>query len=137
MSADHSKIPFTVKQIEIAHQQVKSGADFPAYIDQIIDMGVRSFETFVTDSHTRYRGENGYQVDSEPQYNPLPIAQLSDPEAFKAFLKAHQLGNSDYLSFCRQCAQTGIYKWIVSIKDRTCSYYDRQGNVLLVETIPS
>jgi len=40
---------FTVEQIESAHGKVKSGADFPNYIQEIKKLGVVSFETwFVT-----------------------------------------------------------------------------------------
>jgi hypothetical protein len=40
---------FTVEQIKTAHGKVKSGADFPAYIQDIKKLGVTSYETFVTD----------------------------------------------------------------------------------------
>ncbi len=43
---------FTVEQIKTAHSKVKSGADFPAYIQDINKLGVASYETFVTDGHT-------------------------------------------------------------------------------------
>jgi len=36
---------FTVKEIQEAHAKVKSGADFPKYIQEIKKMGVTGFET--------------------------------------------------------------------------------------------
>ena len=50
---------FTVEQIESAHEKVKSGADFPNYIQEIKKLGVLSFETWVFDGHTEYFGKNG------------------------------------------------------------------------------
>jgi hypothetical protein len=50
---------FTVEQIELAHEKVKSGADFPKYIQEIKALGVKGIETWVKDSHTEYFGENG------------------------------------------------------------------------------
>lgn len=38
---------FTVQQIELAHEKVKTGADFPKYIQDIKELGVIAFETFV------------------------------------------------------------------------------------------
>lgn len=38
---------FTVEQIEEVHEKVKSGADFPKYIQEIKQIGVVSFETWV------------------------------------------------------------------------------------------
>jgi uncharacterized protein YbcV (DUF1398 family) len=137
MSLYNSEIPFMVGQIETAHQKVKSGSDFPAYIREITDLGVKSFVTFVTDSHTEYHGVNGYKATSNPQYEPIRIAGKSDQARFKAYLKEHQKGSSDYFTFCRQCAETGIDKWSVSVEKMTCTYFDQQGKEVLVEMIPS
>ena len=38
---------FTVEQIKEAHSKVKSGADFPQYIQEIKILGVTAFETWV------------------------------------------------------------------------------------------
>lgn len=127
---------FTVEQIEQAHEKVKSGADFPRYIQKIKALGVIAFETRVKDSHTEYFGENHYQTSSQPQYKELTIALESQSEQFTNYLKSHQRGETDYYTFCQHCAETGIEKWIVSLQDMTCIYYDRTGKEILVEKIP-
>lgn len=127
---------FTVSQIELAHSKVKSGADFPSYIREIKQMGVDAFETWVRDSHTSYLGKNGYQADSEPQYEDLQISDVSDQEKFSHYLKIHQQGETDYYTFCRHCAETGIEKWFVSLENMTCTYYDKSGGQILEEQIP-
>lgn len=127
---------FTVKQIEQAHLKVKTGADFPRYIQEIKNLGVVAFETYVKDSHTQYFGANGYQTKSNPQYAELTIATKSDKEKFRHFLKEHQQGKTDYHTFCLQCAETGIEKWIVSLDKMTCTYYDQSGSEILQELIP-
>ncbi|UIR57057.1 DUF1398 domain-containing protein [Sphingobacterium sp. SRCM116780] len=128
---------FTVEQIERAHDQVKSGADFPNYIQEIKQMGVIAFETWVMDSHTKYFGKDNYRTQSTPQYSALAIAVTADTEKFKTCLKIHQEGKTDYYTFCRDCAETGIEKWLVDLTKMTCSYYDKAGNEILVEIIPS
>ena len=127
---------FTVEQINQAHEKVKSGADFPKYIQEIKQMGVTSFESWVTDSHTEYFGENNYQTKSLPQYENLTIADSSNREKFCRYLKIHQQGETDYLTFCRHCAETGIEKWIVCLDEMTCTYYDKAKNKILIEPIP-
>lgn len=127
---------FTVEQIEQAHSKVKSGADFPKYIQEIKAMGVTGFETWVKDSHTGYFGANGFNTGSEPQYADLTIREVSDRENFRQYLKKHQRGETDYLQFCRDCAETGVEKWVVSLETMTCTYFDKAGNELLVEQIP-
>jgi len=128
---------FTIQQIDDAHSKVKSGADFPKYIQDIKQLGVVSFETYVFDSHTEYFGKNSYQIKSQAQYNDLIIADKSDKIRFLEYLKTHQQGQTDYLAFCGHCAQTGVEKWIVSIDKMTCTYYDKAGNELLAEAIPA
>ena len=127
---------FTVKQIDKAHEKVKSGADFPKYIQEIKQMGVTAYETWVNDSHTEYFGKNDDQTKSRPQYENLSIADNSNSEKFRQYLKIHQHGETDYFTFCKHCAETGIEKWVVSLTEMTCTYYDKAGNEILVEKIP-
>ena len=127
---------FTVEQIQQAHQKVRSGADFPKYIQEIKAMGVTGFETWVVDSHTDYFGENGFRTSSRSRYPDLDISDTVDPGRFRKQLKIHQQGQTDYLTFCKDCAETGIEKWIVDLAAMTCTYYDKAGNEILVEQIP-
>ncbi len=55
---------FTVEQIELAHSKVKSGAEFPKYIQEIKEIGVTAFETWVNDSHTKYFGKDDFTTKS-------------------------------------------------------------------------
>lgn len=128
---------FTVEQIDKAHKKVKSGADFPKYIQEITQLGVVSFETWVKDSHTEYRGKEGYKTTSKPQYTELTIADTVDKERFIAYLKSHQQGQTDYYTFCTHCAETGIERWVVRLDVMTCIYYDKTGEEILKEEIPN
>ena len=127
---------FTTEQIKAAHSKVKSGADFPAYIQDIKKLGVTFYETFVTDGHTDYYGANDYKTSSVAKYDTLTIAQVSNIEQFKTDIKAHQQGKTDYPTFCNDCAKSGIEKWAVCMDKMTCTYYDKAGNELLAEQIP-
>lgn len=127
---------FTVAQIEEAHSKVKSGADFPKYIQEIKEMGVLSFETWVKDSHTVYFGANHFSTKSDPQYSDLAIATQTNEDEFVKQLKAHQQGQTDYYTFCKDCAENGIEKWIVDLDKMTCIYYDKASEEILVEQIP-
>lgn len=127
---------FTVAQIEQAHEKVKSGADFPKYIQEIKAMGVLGFETWVKDSHTDYFGTDGFKTSSAPQYENLSIADEVNKDQFVKQLKAHQQGQTDYYTFCKDCAENGVEKWIVDLEKMTCIYYDKADNELVVEQIP-
>lgn len=127
---------FTLEQIKTAHSKVKSGADFPAYIQDIIKLGVTSYNTYVTDGHVEYRGLENYQLTSPAKYGQLTIADTSNKDQFQKDLKAHQQGKTDYPTFCNDCAKSGIYKWEVRMDMMTCTYFDKAGNEMLTEKIP-
>lgn len=127
---------FTVEQIKTAHSKVKSGADFPAYIQEIKKLGVTYYETFVTDGHTDYIGNDDYKTTSPAKYEPLIIAIECNKEQFKIDLKEHQQGKTDFPTFIKMCAEFGIEKWVVCMDKMTCSYFDKAGNEILVEQIP-
>lgn len=127
---------FTSEQIKAAHSKVKSGADFPAYIKEIKSMGVTHYEAYVTDGHIDYHGADQHTAKVPAKYNPLSIADTADVNEFKAELLAHQQGKTDYLTFIKMCADTGIEKWEVCMDKMTCTYFDKAGNEILVEEIP-
>lgn len=127
---------FTLTDIKNAHSKVKSGADFPAYIRELKKMGVVEYDTFVVDGHTEYRGAESFKVTSPAGYDALPVIATSNKDQFVADLKAHQAGQTDYPTFCRDAAKSGVEKWRVRMDTMTCTYFDRTGNELLVEAIP-
>jgi len=136
LQQEYFKGKFTLTQIKAAHQKVKSGADFPSYIRELIQLGVRTYDIYVSDGHAAYFGAGDYQALSEARYPALSINADPDPERFRAHLLLHQQGGSDYLTFCRHCAETGITKWTADLQAMTCTYYDDDGNEILAETIP-
>jgi uncharacterized protein YbcV (DUF1398 family) len=127
---------FTVEQIKSAHAKVKTGADFPRYVQDILKLGVRRYESFVADGHILYFGIHDYRIQAPAKYDRLHVAEKSNTNQFRKELKEHQQGKTDYLSFCRICAEQGVYKWIVDLSEMTCTYYDNAGNEMLVEKIP-
>lgn len=128
---------FTIEQIKSAHSRVKSGADFPKYIQELISLGVKSYDCFVADGHTEYSGENGFEIKSAAKYDEIFVAENARIEQFKHYLKIHQAGETDYLTFCNHSAETGVEKWKVAMTEMTCIYFDKKGNQILIETIPN
>jgi uncharacterized protein YbcV (DUF1398 family) len=127
---------FTVEQIKAAHSKVKSGADFPSYIREIKQLGVTGYEVSVTDGSSNYSGKNSYKTAAPAKYEKMPIARNTNAAQFLADLKAHQQGKTDYMTFCADCAKSGIEKWLVNLDKMTCTYYDLSGNEILTEEIP-
>lgn len=128
---------FTIDQIKEAHSRVKSGADFPAYIQDLITLGVQGYDTFVNDGHVEYFGADNFREVATETYNSITIAPSANKERFIEFLVMHQDGQTDYLTFCNHAGQCGIAKWSVNIIEMTCTYFDPSGAEILIEKIPT
>ena len=128
---------FTLQAIKDAHSKIKIGADFPTYIQELKVLGITKYDTYVRDGHAVYFGNEGFQLQSLPTYKPLRVANISDKERFKHYLKNHQRGQTDYHTFCKDAAATGVEKWTVDMAEMTCTYYEKQHNKMQVEVIPT
>ena len=126
---------FELIEIDAAHAKVLSGVDFPNYIQDLIKLGVKTYSTYVINGQTIYLGDNDYELKSKRKYLPLRIANISDKDRFKHYLKNHQRGQTDYQTFCSNCAETGVEKWTVDMNNMTCTYYDKANNKMLEEQI--
>lgn len=127
---------FTLEQIRTAHAKVKSGADFPSYIQELKGLGLIQYCHFVSDGHTEFLGKNNYSIQSDAKYPALTISNHSDIEKLGIDLKAHQKGETNYLQFCELAASTGVEKWIVDLVKMTCTYCNKTGENMLTESIP-
>jgi len=127
---------FTLQQIQQVHSKVKSGADFPAYVRDLKQLGLGGYVAFVSDGNTTYFGNNDFEITSPTKYEALQISQNLDKKQFASDLKAHQQGKTDFLAFCKDCAKSGINKWILDFNKMTCVYFDLEENEVLTEEIP-
>lgn len=128
---------FTIDEIKSEHQKVKSGADFPNYIQQIKKLGVSHYTTFVADGNTKYFDVENKFAETGKKYDVLEIAENANLENFKIRLKLHQQGGTDYPTFCKDCAKTGIEGWKMDLNKMTCTYFDKNQNDILEEIVPS
>jgi len=127
---------FTFEQIKAVHSKVKSGADFPRYIQDIIALGVKKYDTFVSDGHSHFFGADDFSTTSPAKYDMKSVAESSNGPKLIERLKFHQNGGTDYLTFCEEAASFGVEKWTVDTVKMTCTYYDKAGNTMLTEDIP-
>jgi uncharacterized protein YbcV (DUF1398 family) len=128
---------FTLEQIKKAHDKVQTGADFPIYIQELIDLGVEGYDTLINDGHVAYYGIEEYSVSTDKKYDKIKIAATANKERFIEFLVMHQDGQTDYFTFCQQAAQSGIAKSRIDIIEMTCTYFDASANAIIIEKIPS
>ena len=127
---------FTLQQIKDAHSRVKSGADFPRYVNEIKNLGLNRYEYMVADGNTIYYGDDGYKIESGARYGIKAVALISSAEALKHTITIHQQGKTDFPTFCDQSAAAGVEKWVVDAQKMACIYYDLAGTELVYEPIP-
>lgn len=127
---------FTIEQIKAAHSKVMTGADFPAYIQEMKKLGVESYEHYVSDGHIDYLGISGFMLSAPSKWNAVAIYPKGQKSKLEQAIKIHQSGKTDYLTFCRQAADAGVEKWVVDMQKMMCTYYDQVGGEMIGEPIP-
>jgi len=127
---------FTLQQIKAAHAKVKSGADFPAYVQNIKSLGLLHYDFMVKDGRTVYHGANGFRISSDPIYAEKIISAQPSPAVVRQIIAEHQQGKSDFITFCSLVADAGVEKWVVDTRGMACTYYDMSGNSMITEPIP-
>lgn len=127
---------FTLEQIQEAHAKVKSGADFPQYVQELKTLGMAGYTIDVSTGKTTYSDTDGDMLATELAYEPLALNSVLNREQFAARLKLHQQGGTDYPAFCKDCADNGVAGWLLDFDKMTCTYFDAQGHDVLTEQIP-
>jgi len=128
---------FTLEQIKAAHSKVKSGADFPAYVQDLKTIGVQSYEHSVADGQIVYLGANDFKIASPAKWPAMDIAPVGSKDQLQHALKIHQGGQTDYPTFCKQSAEAGVEKWVLNLERMVCIYYDKSKDEILVESVPA
>jgi len=127
---------FTIEQIKATHSKVKSGADFPAYVQELKALGLTHYDLFVKNGQGIYYGANNFKIESLPAYDEKTIAGNGNAATLKHIISIHQQGKTNYLTFINQAADAGVEKWTTSMTELAVTYYDKQGNIMLIEPIP-
>lgn len=84
---------FAINQIKEAHSKVKSGADFPKYIQDLFQLGILKYRTYVSDGHSEFAGTDNYILTSDAKYDSLLIAEESSQEQLQQYLRNISSGN--------------------------------------------
>lgn len=127
---------FTVEQMKAAHAKVKSGADFPRYIQEIKALGLKRYTFDLTDGTVTYFGENGYQVAAPAIYEPKSLNPIASPDDLVDIISIHQQGKTDFQTFCQQVIAAGVKQWVIDTDRMLCIYEDLKGNEMVAEPIP-
>lgn len=127
---------FSLEAIKEAHSKF-TGVDFSKLIKEFKLMGMVTNSYDVQTGVVLYEHKNGEQIKVQSAAVDIPINRASSKALAQDVLKRHQSGETDFLTFCREIAGAGVYKWISDMEKMTCSYYDLNENVVIAEAIPN
>ena len=128
---------FTLTQIQDLHKKVKSGADFPHFVQDLKSIGVARYDVYVADGSTVFYGADDFILQGPAKYDALVVSNDGSSEKIKHSISIHQQGQTDYPTFCKHAAEAGVEKWTTHLFEMTVTYWDKQNNPLLVEPIHS
>ena len=126
---------FSLETINEA-QSKYTGVDFPKLIREFKHMGMLTNSYDIKTGIVTYKHQDGEQIKVESKAVDVPINIISSQDVAQGVLKRHQAGNTDFLTFCREIAGVGVYKWVSNMDEMTCSYYDVYDYVVVKEEIP-
>jgi uncharacterized protein YbcV (DUF1398 family) len=128
-------LEFTLDNIKDAHAKF-TGVHFPKLIQEFKKMEMVTNAFNLQSGKVTYAHRAGEQIEVQANAVDEPINATSSADEAKDVLRRHQAGETDFVTFCREIAGAGVYKWVSNMDEMTCSYYDLNDHVVIVEAIP-
>ena len=69
---------FTLDQIKQAYDKVQTETDFKNYIQELIELGIKGYDTLVTDGRVVYYGDTNHEAATDKKYDQLSIAPTAN-----------------------------------------------------------
>ncbi len=128
---------FTLRQIDKIHDELGNADTLSAYLRALSAIGVVSYDSFISDGHSRYYAADGASILSGPVHETLEIAGMSNKTQFLECLKLSEDGAIGYLEMSKRLAESGLKKWTFDTRQLTITYFDVHGEPMLTEGVNS
>jgi uncharacterized protein YbcV (DUF1398 family) len=128
---------FTIEQIHDIHDRLGTMERLPDYVRALRAIGVKKYDSYLSDGHSEYFAEDGQSVVSAAVHEVLPVNDASDREKVVEHLGLHEIGRTSYLEMSKGLADSGVQKWTIDTTAMTLTYLDKQGRELVTEAILS
>ena len=124
---------FTLEQIIDIHDRLGDRNTLVGYLRALRDVGVVTYDSYVTDGHSEYFGADGKKLVGPAFHEMFVVAETCDKEQFLRYMQQVEQGGVGYVEMSKALADNGIEKWVFDTKMLTITYFDKAGNVLLRE----
>jgi len=128
-------IMFNLQQINDIHDKFGKSETLGLYLKELRLIGVNLQESYLSDGHSVYYGNNGEKLESPSIHKTYIISDNSDKNSFMRTLKLAEEGKLNYFDMSEQFAHSGVEKWVFDTDQMTITYYDKIGDTLLREDI--
>src|SRR5688572_7358092 len=126
---------FTLEQITDIHDRLGFGNTLGAYLRALRDIGVETYDSYITDGHSEYFGADGQKLVGPAFHETFAIAETCDKEQFLQYMQQVEQGGIGYVEMSKALADNGVEKWTFDTEKMTITYLDKAGNVLLSEVV--
>lgn len=120
---------------QINQYKIQANGNFGVLVESYLEYGIVRFQTCAATAKSIYFDAEGNRVYDENDIFNFEIGQLN-VEQFKADLLDHQQGLTDFPTWLKLTAGSGIGYWIVDLEAKQCVYYDLDNNPVHTELIP-
>jgi uncharacterized protein YbcV (DUF1398 family) len=126
---------FTLEQITDIHDRLGNSDTLGAYLRALRDIGVETYQSYLTDGHSEYFGVDGQQLLGPAFHESFAIAETCDKEQFLRYMQRVEQEGIGYVEMSKALAGNGVEKWTFDTEKLTITYLDKAGNVLLSEKV--
>ncbi len=123
------------QDIEAAVLSEKDAGGFAKLMKDFQALGVEKYDYLVADGLYRYYDSDS-SIDLQMNAVPKSVEALGDSTKIKLAVQGAQAGKFDFERFCELAGQAGVLYWRSDLIAKNVSYFDTQGNALLIEPIP-
>ncbi|MCW6006427.1 DUF1398 domain-containing protein [Micromonospora sp. CPCC 205371] len=106
-----------------------------AYLRALRDIGIETYDSYITDGHSEYFGANGQELVGPAFHETFAVAETCDKDRFLQYMQQVEQGGIGYEEMSKALADNGVEKWRFDTKELTITYLDKAGNVLLSEKL--
>ncbi len=126
---------FTLEQVTDIHDRLGNEDTLGAYLRALRDIGVETYDAYITDGHSEYFGADGQKLVGPAFHETFAIAETCDKEQFLQYMQQVEQGCIGYVVMSHSLADNGVEKWSFDTEQLTITYLDKAGNVLLREDV--
>jgi len=126
---------FTLEQITDIHDRLGDRQTLGSYLSALRDIGVATYDSYITDGHSEYFGANGQRLVGPAFHDTFVISDSCDKEQFLQYMQQVEQGGIGYEEMSRALADNGVEKWTFDTEKLTITYLDKAGNALLSEIV--